>query len=128
KAAALEPILARLPHRARDLETYRALLPCPVELGGETLSVTFRKVGDVWSTRPLGRPTAEPDSPLAQHLASLPNLQDPIDLVRYRLRSHLAAHQQVPSLQHIGHALSWRPRTLQDRLRRQGLTWRELVD
>jgi AraC-like DNA-binding protein len=114
--------------RPADIREHERIFECPVEFGAETCRLVIAR--DVWDMPRLGGGDAALFSVLDAHARMLlDRLPREADLVG-RLHEAIAAELRGgnPKLETIARRLAMSPRTLQRRLRQEGVVFNDVVD
>ncbi len=113
--------------RPADISEHERIFECPIRFGAETCQMVIAR--DVWD---MPRTGGDPDlfSVLDTHarmlLEQLPSPDDIVGRVREAIEAELRGGD--PKLESIARRLAMSPRTLQRRLRDQGVLFNDLLD
>ena len=110
-----------------DVSEHERIFECPVEFGAEACQMVIAR--EVWDTPRAGTDPAlfsVLDTHAKMLLAQLPNPAEIVGQVREALEAELRGGN--PQLESIAKRLAMSPRTLQRRLREQGLVFNDVLD
>lgn len=113
--------------RPADISEHERIFECPVEFGAGTCQLVIARA--VWDTPRVGSDPAlfsVLDTHAKMLLDQLPNPAEIVAQVRQVLESELRGGQ--PQLESVAKRLAMSPRTLQRRLRDQGLVFNDVLD
>lgn len=123
----IKPVAVRLPYAATDPQEYERVLRCrPVKRTGEYTVVFDHKY---WE-EPVLTANYELQSLLLQKVSTTPKSKNDENALRTRIYNYLLANAYLGlrSLEEIAANFSVSPRTLQRKLKEEGITYQEIAD